>query len=144
MDSFDGKIRELITSKPDTKQRYRILVSIPGVGPVNATALCCWIPGLGHYRQAAAFPGVTPFVRDNGRRHGNRHIRGGRWRPRNVLYMAALTAAMHNPDLQRVYLRLKAAGKSHKVAIMRKLIVLANALLRDSLPCAETAPSACT
>ena len=45
--------------------------------------------------------------------------------------MAALTAMRHNPDLQRVFLRLKAVGKSHKVAIvdiMRKLIVLANFL----------------
>ena len=59
--------------------------------------------------------------------------------------MAAISAAMHNPDLQRVFRRLKAAGKSHKVAvvaIMRKLIVLANVLLRDARPWAETAPAA--
>ena len=59
--------------------------------------------------------------------------------------MAALTAAQHNPDLQRVFLRLKAAGKSHKVAlvaIMRKLIVLANVLVRDARPWVETAPEA--
>ena len=72
-------------------------------------------------------------------------VRGGRRRPRNVLYMAALTATRHNPDLQRVFLRLKAAGKSHKVAIvaiMRKLIVLANVLLRDARPWAKTPPPA--
>ena len=145
--AFDGKIRELIASDPDTDRRYRILTSIPGIGPVSAAALCCWMPELGHLgnRQAAALLGVAPFARDSGRRHGARHIRGGRQRPRNVLYMAALSAAMHNPDLQRVFLRLKAAGKNHKVAIvaiMRKLIVLANVLLRDARPWAETAPVA--
>ena len=139
VDTFDGKIRELIASDPGTDQRYRILLSIPGVGPVSAAALCCWMPELGQLgnRQAAALLGVAPFARDSGRRHGTRHIRGGRQRPRNVLYMAALSAAMHNPDLQRVCRRLKAAGKSHKVAIvavMRKLIILANVLLRDARP----------
>ena len=147
VDTFDGKIRELIASDPGTDQRYRILLSIPGVGPVSAAALCCWMPELGQLgnRQAAALLGVAPFARDSGRRHGTRHIRGGRQRPRNVLYMAALSAAMHNPDLQRVCRRLKAAGKSHKVAIvavMRKLIILANVLLRDARPWAETAPAA--
>ena len=48
--------------------------------------------------------------------------------------MAALSAAMHDPDLQRAFLRLKAVGKSHKVAIKRKLIVLVNVLLRDACP----------
>ena len=37
---------------------------------------------------------------------------------------------MHSPDRQGVFLRLEAAF----VAIMRKLIVLANVLLRDARP----------
>ena len=59
-----------------------------------------------------------------------------------MLYIAVLSAATHNPDLQRVCLRVKAASKSHKVAfntIMRKLTVLANVLLRDDRPWAKTA-----
>ncbi len=147
IDAFDQRIRELITSDPDTDRRYRILTSIPGIGPVSAAALCCWMPELGSIgnRQAAALLGVAPFARESGLQKGSRRIRGGRRRPRNVLYMAALTAMRHNPDLQRVFLRLTAAGKSHKVAlvaIMRKLVVLANALLRDGRPWAETAPTA--
>ena len=56
-----------------------------------------------------------------------------------------LTATRHAPERQRVVLRLTAAGKNHKVAIiavMRKLTVLANVLLRDGRPWAETAPTA--
>ena len=145
--TFDRKIRELIATDPDTDRRYRILTSIPGVGPVSAATLCCWMPELGQLgnRQAASLLGVAPFAHDSGRHQGARHIRGGRRRPRDVLYMAALSATMHNPDLQRVFRRLKAAGKSHKVAlvaVMRKLIVLANVLLRDARPWAETAPAA--
>ena len=147
IDTFDQRIQELIASDPDTDRRYRILLSIPGVGPVSAATLCCWMPELGSIgnRQAAALLGVAPFAHDSGLHKGARHIRGGRRRPRKVLYMAALTATRHNPDLQHVFRRLTAAGKSHKVAlvaIMRKLIVLANVLLRDARPWVETAPAA--
>ena len=72
--TFDGKIRELIASNPGTNQRYRILLSIPGVGPVSAAAPCCWMPELGQLgnRQAATHLGVTPFARDSGQRHSTR------------------------------------------------------------------------
>lgn len=48
--------------------------------------------------------------------------------------MPALVATRFNPDLKAKYDHLKAAGKAAKLAItaiMRKLIVLANALIRD-------------
>lgn len=144
---LDAQIRAHIAADPSCEPRYRILRSIPGVGPVTAAALCCWMPELGHIgrRQAAALIGVAPFARDSGQTRGARHIRGGRRRPRNVLYMAALSAATHNPDLRAVFLRLRAAGKSHKVAIvavMRKLVALANVLLRDGRKWSATAPAA--
>jgi transposase len=47
--------------------------------------------------------------------------------------MRALVAARFNGDLKAVYDRLRAAGKPAKVALaatMRKLLVLANALLK--------------
>jgi len=146
--ALEQKVRELIASDPGIDRRYRILTSIPGIGPICAAALCCWMPELGHIgnRQAAALMGVAPFAHDSGLQRGHRHIRGGRRRPRKVLYMAALSAAIHNPDLQRVFLRLRAAGKRHKVAIvavMRKLIVLANVLLRDARPWSAAPPGAC-
>ena len=57
---FDQKIRELIASDPDTGRRYRILTSIPGVGPVSAATLCCWMPELGQLGQS---PGRLPARR---------------------------------------------------------------------------------
>lgn len=58
--------------------------------------------------------------------------------------MAALTDTRHNPEPQRVFLRLKAAGKSHNgaaVTHMRKLIFLPNVHLRDDRPWAEAPPA---
>ena len=63
-----------------------------------------------------------------------RHRPGGRARPRRMLYMAAVSASRCNPDMARTYAELRERGKPPKVAltaIMRKLVVLANALLKQ-------------
>src|SRR5262249_35825961 len=72
-----------------------------------------------------------------GTRRGVRHVRGGRCGVRTVLYMAALAAARHNPHLKEFKGRLEKAGKKAKVvltAVARKLVVLANAVLRSGRP----------
>ena len=143
---LETAIEAVIASDPEQAERYRILTSIPGVGPVTAAALLCWMPELGSLgrRQAAALIGVAPFADDSGQHRGARHIRGGRRRPRDVLFMAATSAARFNEDLTIVFERLKAAGKAHKVAIvalMRKLIVLANTLLREQRCWSPEAPA---
>ena len=142
---LDRSIAALVQSDEDWARRYAILLSIPGIGPVNAAMLLCWMPELGALRgrQAASLLGVAPFAADSGKSRGARHIRGGRRRPRTGLYRAARTAAVRNPDLKLVFDRLKAAGKAHKVAIvavMRKLVLLANALLRDDRRWTPEAP----
>ncbi len=48
--------------------------------------------------------------------------------------MAAITAIRHNPNLSRKYRELRGRGKPPKmalVAIMRKMLVLANALIKQ-------------
>ena len=51
------------------------------------------------------------------------------------VYIPAVVAARHNPDMKRFYERLIKAGKPAKVAftaIMRKLILLANSLIKQN------------
>ncbi|RWX21644.1 transposase, partial [Rhizobium leguminosarum] len=88
-------------------------------------------------KQAAMLAGLAPIANDSGARTGRRSIRAGRPAPRRALYMAALSACRYNPTLARFADTLKAAGKPAKVilvAVMRKLLVLANCLLsRDRL-----------
>jgi len=131
---IEEDIKILIEGSDDHAQAFTILTSITGVGPITAAALIAWMPELGTIgnRQAAALLGVAPYARDSGTSSGNRHVRGGRRRPRDVVYMAALSAINWNPDLRSFAERLRNAGKAHKVvvvAVMRKLIVLANVLL---------------
>ena len=83
---------------------------------------------------ASPSQGVACFERHSGTLKGGRHVTGGRRRPRDVLYMAAMAACMHNAEMAGFYERLVERGKPHKIAVtavMRKLVVIANALLRD-------------
>jgi transposase len=107
-----------------------------GVGRVSAFTLLALLPELGTLRdgQAASLAGVAPLNRDSGQFRGQRHIHGGRGAVRRVLYMAALTATVHNPILKAFYLRLRQNGKPAKLAltaVMRKLVILLNRLLRN-------------
>ena len=145
IDALDAEIKAHLLADPDMAQRYQILRSVPGIGAVNAAMLCCYMPELGFIgnRQAASLIGVAPCSRDSGKAQGARHIRGGRRRPRDGLFMAALSAARCNPDMKVFYERLTTGGKKHRVAlvaVMRKLIILANVLLRDGREWARQAP----
>ena len=54
--------------------------------------------------------------------------------PRKTLYMAATSAIKFNPDMKSFYDQLIGRGKAHKVAltkVIRKLVILANVLVRD-------------
>ena len=117
------------------------MATVQGVGAVTASVLLAELPELGacHKNEIAALAGLAPFNRDSGAWRGTRSIRGGRHTVRRVLYMAALSAARANPILRPVYQRLRARGKAHKVAlvaVMRKLLIHLNALLKTlpSLP----------
>ena len=124
---------------PDLLARDRLLLSLPGVGPIVAATLVVRMPELGSMKrgQAAALAGVAPFDRDSGQWKGLRFIAGGRSRPRRMLYLAALQAKRCCPSLKAFADQLLARGKPAKlviVAVMRKLIEAANLVLSRGQP----------
>jgi transposase len=134
--AIDSELLALCAADPDLKERLAILTSIPGVGQASALALLVEMPELGSLGQpqAASLAGLAPVARDSGQFKGKRFIRGGRAGLRQALYMPALVATRFNPDLQAKYRALIGAGKPPKLAVtavMRKLLLLANALPRD-------------
>lgn len=135
MTAIEAAILEQIHADPDLSRRFAILKSIPGVSALTACALLIEMPELGALEpeQAASLAGLAPIARQSGRWTGHAFIRGGRAPVRRAVYMPALVAARFNPDMKATYDRLRAAGKPAKLAltaVMRKLIVLANALLK--------------
>lgn len=114
--------------------KRRLLRSIPGIGEVSAFTLLGEMPELGTMTAgaAASLAGLAPFARDSGTLSGPRYIQGGRSTVRDVLYMAAVSASCHAPDLKQFADRLKERHKPGKqiiIAVARKLIELANCVL---------------
>lgn len=134
---LDKRLADTVAAESSLARRYRLLVSMPGVGATLACTLLALLPELGQIgrKQIAALVGVAPYDFDSGKLKGHRCIYGGRATVRTVLYMAALSAYRFNPALKRFHQRLAAAGKKPKVAIvavMRKMIATLNAMLRDA------------
>jgi transposase len=132
---IEAEITALIEATPYFAELAEIIESIPGLGRTTAAALIAAMPELGQANNkiVASLLGVAPYDDDSGRRRGERHIKGGRRRTRNIFYMACLGAAtQHNPVLKAFYDRLVAKGKLKKVALtacMRKLISILNIMI---------------
>ena len=132
----DQLIDEALATAPGPGETVRRLSTLKGVKRVTAATLIALLPELGtlNRRAIAALVGLAPFDHDSGRLHGKRAIAGGRSAGRSVLYMAARAAANSKSALAAFYKRLIAQGKSAKVAtvaLMRKMIVILNAMMRE-------------
>lgn len=135
---LDDDIATLIQACEPLNQAATTLRGIPGIGPATAAQLVALMPELGTLgrRQAAALAGLAPHPRQSGSLDAYRRTRGGRPDVKQALFMAALAAARHNPTLKSFYQRLIANGKKPivaLVAVMRKLLVIANARIRDTM-----------
>lgn len=132
---LDAEIAGRITEDKSTARKRDILGSIPGIGPIAAAAILTFMPEIGTLgrKQAGCLAGLVPHTRESGQWKGKAFISGGRKPLRDALYMPALVAMRFNPDLKVKYQRLREAGKPAKVALvalMRKLIEIANALIK--------------
>lgn len=135
-----AKVEEAIESQvmgsPDLQMRRAVLLQVKGIGNVVAVTLLAYLPELGSIgrKQVAALAGLAPYAHDSGKLKGKRFLHGGRRRVRSAMYMAVLTAARHNPDLQPFVERLKnKPKKTVLLACARKLLVQLNAKVRDAL-----------
>jgi len=129
---------EIVAKDTALVHRYQLLISMPGVGPLLACTLIALLPELGGVsrKQIAALVGIAPYAFDSGTLKGRRCIWGGRAHVRQVLYMAAMSASNWNPVLKVFHDRLRVAGKLPKVrivAVMRKMLVTLNAMVRDNV-----------
>ncbi|MDT7950841.1 MAG: IS110 family transposase [Acetobacteraceae bacterium] len=134
--AIDAELRALCRADAELKAWLDILVSIPAIGEATALTMLIEMPELGAMENkcVASLAGLAPIARDSGQHSGKRFIRAGRAHLRQALYMPALVAIRFNADMKAKYQALLANGKPPKVAItavMRKLAILANALLRE-------------
>lgn len=139
LEKVDRELDDKIRTSPLWREKDDLLQGVPGIGPVLSRTLLAALPELGRLKpsQISALVGVAPMAAESGTWKGRRRIQGGRAMVRSALYMAALAARRFNPALRAFADRLQAAGKPAKVvliAVARKLLVIANALIREMKP----------
>ena len=136
--SIEAELEEVIRNDVQWGGTIVRLQSIKGIGLVSATWLvvctlnftaCPTVEALTSYL------GLAPMPRQSGSSVRGRPQIGhsGKERARTALYLATLSAARYNPVIRTFYQRLRAAGKSCKVArcaAARKLLHIAWALIK--------------
>jgi transposase len=132
---IEADLEARLAADPRQLRQRAILQSLPGFGASVSTTLMTDMPELGTLdrRAAASLAGLAPHPSQSGTGPARNEIAGGRPCVRTALYMASLSAIRCDPRFKAEYQAMRQAGKPAKVAIIataRKLIVLANALLK--------------
>ena len=135
--AIETEMESITQQDSEVQRKINVIDSVPGVGKVTATMLAAGLPELGKIegKQMAALVGVAPFTRESGMYKGKSITTAGRPQIRHALFMVALTAIKHGELFKTFYKRLVDAGKRKMVAVvavMRKLIVIINAMVRDN------------
>lgn len=139
LDDIEKDLNDFVNNNEHLNQKLELLKSIPGVGNVASQTILSELPEIGKLsnKKISALAGLAPLNCDSGKYKGKRRIWGGRERVRKVLYMAALSATRFNPIIKDFAERLKKSGKHFKVvmvAVMHKLLIMMNAIIRDGKP----------
>lgn len=134
---LQDKLNAHVEGCENLREKVNRLKTFKGIGEITAVTLVVTMPELGKVERTtiASLFGLAPMNQDSGKKKGYRTIQGGRFHARKSLYMAALSAIRFNPVLKPFYQYLIAKGKKAKVAIvavMRKIAITLNALLRDN------------
>jgi transposase len=134
---IEAELARRVAGDPELARMFRILTSIPGIGERVATVLVTELPEIGQRdrKAIASLAGLAPHISQSGNAPPRAAIAGGRPCVRAALYMAALVAARHHPQLKASYRALREHGKPGKVALIavaRKLLVTANALVKTN------------
>jgi transposase len=139
LSELDRDIDAAVRGSPAWRDKEDLLASVPGVGKAIARTLLAELPELGSLdrRRIAALAGLAPWTRQSGQWRGKSFIGGGRASVRTALFMGAMVASRHNPELKAFRDRLVAAGKPKLVALVataRKLLTILNAIVREQQP----------
>lgn len=136
---IEAAIADHLAQSRDLARQAELLCSVPGIGPVTSANLLARLPELGRLdrRAIASLAGLAPRARESGKYRGKRRVGQGREGVRRLLYMSALSLWRTPGPATAALRRMQEAGKPSKViliAIARKIVTIANAVLRDQTP----------
>ena len=136
------QIRQLIKREPDLENKYQLLVSIIGIGPVIAAHLLVYTNGFTAFSKGRAFAcyiGIAPFQQQSGTSlqapDRTSHIANRQLKA--LLSTAAVVAVCHDPQLKTFFQRQAQKGKESGWiynAIKNKIVHRIFAVIRRQTP----------
>jgi transposase len=141
LDELDPQIRELdpeVEAEAARRPEVRLLMKLPGVGPLTGLAYVLTLGPVERFarsRQVVSYLGLNPQEDSSSTHQRFGHIsKQGNTLMRWLLVEAGQTAARLDPELRRVYKRLKVRRGANvaKVAIARRLAVKMYWVLREA------------
>ena len=134
------KLKAFTKATPSFFSQFKLLITIPGIGPLTAMRLIAFdLLRFDDAYAAVAMAGLNPSEHRSGSSVDRKsHLsKRGHADIRKALYMPALTALIHNPFVLDLKRRLTAKSK-HPMSIvgaaMRKLLRLAFGILKSNRP----------
>jgi transposase len=142
--AIEAELAAIEESDAELAAKEAVLCTLIGVGPVTARALLAELPELGRLdrKEVTALGGLAPRVHQSGASEKRRGLVPGRAAVKVILFNPARAAIRHDPEIAAFCRRLRGKGKPGKLvltAVMRKLLVRLNAVLRDWLAAAAAA-----
>lgn len=138
--TIEAEIRTHLRADEKVLELSGLLQTVIGIGPIVSMTFLADLPELGHLsgKQIAALVGLAPLTQQSGKARTRDRIGYGRTAVRSVLFNAARAAIRHRSPFKAFYDRLtierQKPGKVALVAVMRKILVTANAIARDRQP----------
>ena len=138
----EAKIHELIEQHHDIKNNYKLLLSVPGIGPVTALYLICCTANFASKitgKQLACYCGVVPFEHQSGKsiKAKPRVHKMANKQLKSLLHMGARSIANYHPEFKSYYQRKQKEGK-HALsiinAIKNKIALRAVAVIQKQTP----------
>lgn len=139
---IEAQMKAILKGSASLMQNYKLLLSVPGIGPVTATyIICCTanFAGKPSGKQLACYSGLAPFKRESGtsikgkpkvHKMANKELK-------RLLHQGARAAVQHNTEYRQYYERKIAEGK-HDLSVMNaiknKIILRAVAVVNNQRP----------
>ncbi len=132
----DSELKKIAEDDPESKR----LITIPGVGPLSAVAVNCWIGTIERFANAkklSSYFGLTPRVRQSADRERHGHVtKEGNRMVRSLLIQAALWHIRLGKGTSRKHYLgvLKRRGKQiARVAAANRLLGIMFHMMKDRI-----------
>ena len=137
LNEIDAEMAKLLA-----QSEYSVITTISGIGPTLGSIIVSEIGDIERFETSSklvAYAGLDASVKQSGEFNSTQNKISKRGSPhlRRALWMAAFMSLRSDPALYDYYSRLRARGKSHRLAttaVARKLCIIVWTIMRSKQP----------